>query len=263
MSIERDGDDRPYYFRQRGRALGPFSLQQMRQKAANAQVNGRTDVSRDGLDWKKGSDFPEVLMQSRVTVPGPRVTPVGEWYYAVGGSQQGPVDLSVIQQFIKAGTLKAEDYIFRAGESAWTQVGETAELRHLVSAGRDTPTHAESALRLESSVQGEVFCRECGAGLKRRAVICPKCGVPTDVEAGDGKPYGAKDKKSKFVAALLALFLGGLGVHHFYLGNMVLGIIYLIFCWTLVPALVAFIEAIIFLAMPESSFDRKYNSASR
>lgn len=36
--------------------------------------------------------------------------------------------------------------------------------------------------------------------------------------------------KSKATAAILAIFLGGLGVHHFYLGKTELGILYLIFC---------------------------------
>ena len=65
--------------------------------------------------------------------------------------------------------------------------------------------------------------------------------------------------KSKFVAALLAFFVGGLGIHKFYLGKPGWGILYLIFCWTFVPAIIAFIEAIIFLCMSEADFNRKYN----
>ena len=65
--------------------------------------------------------------------------------------------------------------------------------------------------------------------------------------------------KSKLVAALLAFFLGGLGAHKFYLGSPVLGILYLVFCWTFIPAIIAFIEAIMFLFMSEADFDGKYN----
>jgi TM2 domain-containing membrane protein YozV len=42
---------------------------------------------------------------------------------------------------------------------------------------------------------------------------------------------------------LLAIFLGGIGGHKFYLGNFVLGILYLVFCWTGIPSVVALVEA--------------------
>jgi TM2 domain-containing membrane protein YozV len=41
---------------------------------------------------------------------------------------------------------------------------------------------------------------------------------------------------------LLALFLGCFGVHHFYLGRVGLGILYLCFCWTGIPAILGLIE---------------------
>jgi TM2 domain-containing membrane protein YozV len=65
--------------------------------------------------------------------------------------------------------------------------------------------------------------------------------------------------KTKTTAAVLAFFLGGLGVHRFYLGQTGLGLVYLFFCWTLIPAIVAFIDFIVFLAMDVKAFDAKYN----
>ena len=56
----------------------------------------------------------------------------------------------------------------------------------------------------------------------------------------------------------LLLILGGLGVHKFYLGNIKEGIIYLLFCWTFIPAVVGFIEGIIYLTMSDDAFERKY-----
>lgn len=66
--------------------------------------------------------------------------------------------------------------------------------------------------------------------------------------------------KSKTTAALLAFFLGGLGGHKFYLGKPVQGLLYLIFCWTFIPALIAFIEAIMLLMMNEMEFHARYNA---
>jgi TM2 domain-containing membrane protein YozV len=65
--------------------------------------------------------------------------------------------------------------------------------------------------------------------------------------------------KDKTTTALLALFLGGLGVHRFYLGRTI-GILYLLFCWTLIPSLIGFIEFIVFLAMDNESFNRSFNT---
>jgi TM2 domain-containing membrane protein YozV len=66
--------------------------------------------------------------------------------------------------------------------------------------------------------------------------------------------------KSKTTAALLAFFLGGFGGHKFYLGKPVQGLLYLIFCWTFIPALIAFIEAIMLLTMNEMEFHARYNA---
>lgn len=65
--------------------------------------------------------------------------------------------------------------------------------------------------------------------------------------------------KDKTTAAILAFLLGGIGVHRFYLGQGGLGILYLLFCWTLIPMLISFIDFIIFLTMNDNTFNEKYN----
>lgn len=65
--------------------------------------------------------------------------------------------------------------------------------------------------------------------------------------------------KTKFVAFLLALFFGGLGIHKFYLGRIFAGIVYLLFFWTFIPAIIAFFESIYYLTMSDEKFNRYYN----
>jgi TM2 domain-containing membrane protein YozV len=103
----------------------------------------------------------------------------------------------------------------------------------------------------------EKYCSECGAIIKAKTEICPKCGVRQFPPPGIftvTSPNG----KSKLAAALLALFLGGFGIHKFYLGRVGWGIVYLLFCWTFIPAVIGFIEGILLLVMSESDFNRKY-----
>ena len=67
-------------------------------------------------------------------------------------------------------------------------------------------------------------------------------------------------QKNKTVAAILAILLGGFGIHKFYLRQVGWGIAYLVFCWSYIPAIIGFIEGIILLTMREEDFDYKYNS---
>lgn len=78
--------------------------------------------------------------------------------------------------------------------------------------------------------------------------------------------------KNKIVAALLALFLGGLGVHKFYLGYSGAGLtmlllsvfgFILLFIPTLIIGLIAFIEFIIYLVNSDEEFEEKYVRNSR
>jgi tetratricopeptide (TPR) repeat protein len=65
------------------------------------------------------------------------------------------------------------------------------------------------------------------------------------------------------VAILLALFLGGLGLHKFYLGRPGWGVVYLLLCWTGLPSLVAWIEAIGYLTMGDEAWAARHGGPVR
>jgi TM2 domain-containing membrane protein YozV len=80
--------------------------------------------------------------------------------------------------------------------------------------------------------------------------------------AANAGAFGLRGGRRRLAAGLFALLLGGLGVHKFYLGRVGWGIAYLVFCWTLIPTIVGFVEGILYLIMDEQEFQRKYGARS-
>lgn len=61
------------------------------------------------------------------------------------------------------------------------------------------------------------YCAQCGAQLVDEAVVCPQCGcavAPTKTVDPNASP------KSRLITLLLCIFVGGLGIHRFYVGKI-------------------------------------------
>ncbi|MCI9128906.1 MAG: NINE protein [Eggerthellaceae bacterium] len=86
--------------------------------------------------------------------------------------------------------------------------------------------------------------------------------VSTTPNHGYATPNTTDKKKSKTVAGVLALFLGNLGIHRFYLGNTTAGIINVVLWILIIPipvlAVIALIEGIKFLTMSQETFEQEY-----
>ena len=65
------------------------------------------------------------------------------------------------------------------------------------------------------SGQGANYCANCGNPLQPGAAVCMSCGFASNAAVKAPAVPGAK---SKMAAGLLGIFLGGFGVHNFYLG---------------------------------------------
>jgi len=145
-------DDRPYYYRLRGRTLGPVGLRQIRQLAQRAQIGKNTDLSRDGVQWVKAGEHPEIFDTgenapqfpkggglSRGQGPGSEDLSLGpplgastlessNWYYAIAGVQKGPVDLATLRRMVASGQLATTDQVFPEGGTAWVAVSQVPDL---------------------------------------------------------------------------------------------------------------------------------------
>lgn len=119
-------------------------------------------------------------------------------------------------------------------------------------------------------------CPQCGAPLDDNASVCKYCGESISGQQRVQQQYEAPpvyqqqvyqqppvqpanpSTKSKTTAGILAILLGGIGVHKFYLGRIGMGILYILFCWTYIPSIIGLIEGIIYLTSSEEKFYQKY-----
>ncbi len=89
------------------------------------------------------------------------------------------------------------------------------------------------------------FCRECGAKISKKALICPQCGCATEsytapqaqqpqvvINNSNQNQQNMQGmlghKKNKWVAFWLCFFFGIFGAHKFYEGKVGMGILYLL-----------------------------------
>lgn len=100
-----------------------------------------------------------------------------------------------------------------------------------------------------------LFCRGCGKTLHASATACPQCGAVQHIALST--PSLPEPANSKVTAGVLALLLGGLGIHKFYTGAWGWGIVYIALCWTYIPAIVALVEGIRYLTRSEADFQHK------
>jgi len=121
--------------------------------------------------------------------------------------------------------------------------------------------------------EGVKKCRHCREWIERNCEICSvplkgvfaarglcaECAATRHTALAERPPVAVTGpRKSKATAIILAALLGGVGVHRFYLNRTGSGIFYLVFCWTLIPALLSFVEIFRLALMDESTFQRKY-----
>lgn len=135
-------------------------------------------------------------------------------------------------------------------------------MKHCINCGDDIADDADvcpdcgvnQSTRLEGEYrdrgENEKYCINCGELVHKQAELCPECGVE--------QPSAGERNSDQIVAGILAILIGGLGVHKFYQGNMRNGVLYLCFFWTAIPALLGLIEGVLMLLADESEYEQKW-----
>lgn len=102
--------------------------------------------------------------------------------------------------------------------------------------------------------------QKIGAGQKK--VTCPECKKQFTFSLDDVdfkfKQVGPAPP-NKVALLLITFFLGGFGAHKFYLRKYLQGVIYLVLFWTGIPALIAFVEFIIYALKSEADLQAAYS----
>lgn len=78
------------------------------------------------------------------------------------------------------------------------------------------------------------FCSNCGKEVNDNAVICVNCGCSLEgnnsssINVNINNNTNTVSPKSRLVTFLLCTFLGGLGIHRFYVGKVGTGVLWLL-----------------------------------
>jgi TM2 domain-containing membrane protein YozV/RNA polymerase subunit RPABC4/transcription elongation factor Spt4 len=139
-------------------------------------------------------------------------------------------------------------------------------MKHCINCGAEIPDQAdvctECGVDQSTTLDGahgdrgadERYCVSCGELIYKQAKVCPECGTE--------QPAAGSGDTDQVAAGILAILLGGLGVHKFYQGNTRNGVLYLCFFWTAIPALLGLIEGILMLVADEDEYEEKFADGS-
>lgn len=150
-----------FYYRQRGKVLGPFSSDQLSALAKRGHFSRHHQVSADrGVSWQRASEFPEFFPPASVRMhdANPSDTPTDNrsdesdelrlkradestnsqsgrslnhnrpWYFGKEGIENGPFSLAELQGFVRDGTVTEFDLVWREGMPDWVPAQSRSEL---------------------------------------------------------------------------------------------------------------------------------------
>lgn len=139
--------------------------------------------------------------------------------------------------------------------------------------GQEVSDKALACPHCGAPVVKDVYCTRCGAKYPETAAVCPSCGLPNPACASNNRVYrdavdGAFENgpsgKSRGVCAILAILLGNLGIHYFYMGKPLPGIVFLLTCWSTIPWIISIIQGVMMLcSMTQEEFEKKYLDPDR
>lgn len=68
--------------------------------------------------------------------------------------------------------------------------------------------------------------------------------------------------RNRIIALLITFCAGAFGIHKFYLGKNFAGVMYFLFFWTCIPAILSFFDFLGLAFMSDEAFDRQFNGVA-
>jgi len=220
------------------------------------------------------------------------------YYYGHDGQKHGPYSGGQLRQLVRDGKITPETVVeTEDGKSApakgvkgltFAETPPAPKQLFCTNCGNSVSEQAVACMSCGAKPVGHrKFCRHCAAALNPEQVICIKCGAKIISgtfsvlrSVGGGATAGTK---SKVVAGLLGILLGGLGVHKFYMGSWGWGLLFIGNIFVILPitavltltvvfaplfmlsstlafaqSIIGFVEGIIYLVMSDEAFAAKY-----
>lgn len=164
------------------------------------------------------------------------------YYFVIAqdGSRYGPADVDTLVVWAREGRLAATTVLVERGTERQMRAADLPALSTILGTA-PTPRPTQPGVQIER----DSFPTQTHPGQR---VQTPGARPPTFQPMQMNYANGQRlSHRSKIVAGILGICLGGFGVHRFYLGYTGIGIIQLLLCCTGVSAIWGMIEGIIIL----------------
>lgn len=180
-------------------------------------------------------------------------------------------DIEELKEWLHKGQITLTDYAYNPILKKWMYVRELAEIESIIKE-RESSTQANQYNQMSFVFAGlgllmlfifpiaGVFLLIIGVVFSamyytRKGTTDAGKVVPTYTNSGTS--LQAKTSKSRVTTSLLAILLGGLGIHFFYLEAWGWGLVSILLCWTYLPTIAGLILGIRYLTMSDKEFERK------
>ena len=167
------------------------------------------------------------------------------------GDQRKPLDARIAQRFGRPTSMRRRSGRLRTIVTQVLTTKKNVSLGVVIYFDRDGKAF-EHPIELRYTVPGFLFTpyRPYKDSLEHAfQQVFPHLGIPWE------------RRRSQVTAMLLAMFVGGLGVHLFYLGNTRRAIYYAAFFWTFVPAILGWRDAVRLASMEHRTFETLYRES--
>jgi TM2 domain-containing membrane protein YozV len=102
-------------------------------------------------------------------------------------------------------------------------------------------------------------CPFCSEDIKFEAIKCKHCWSDLDSAKVGAMSWNSIKYKDQKLAGVLWIFLWWAWIHKFYLWMYIQWILYLVFIWTFIPAIIGLFEWISYFSYSKEYWDFKFN----